>query len=131
SAILRSTSPTTGSRQSRSQLSLVLKFATPTSSAISDGRRWASIRSISAAQVAGSRKRRTMNSSSSRVGTRWTPDVPASLSAGLTLLLGDVRRRVQHLVLVDHGSNDIVHQGHPGWQRHRRLLDHHRNGIAL
>ena len=37
----------------------------------------------SAAQVAESRKSRTTNSSSSRVGTRCTPDVAASRSAGL------------------------------------------------
>jgi hypothetical protein len=42
----------------------------PWSSAISEGRRCASIRSISAWQLAASRKPRTMNSSSFGLGTR-------------------------------------------------------------
>src|SRR4051812_11375624 len=84
---------------------------------------------MSAAQVGSSRKFLTMNSSNSRIGTRWTPGAPASRCARLAMLERDAWA-VAHLVLIDDASDDIVHQRHPDAKRRRGSLDHHGNRIA-
>src|SRR6185312_2378487 len=60
----------------------------------------ASIRSIRLSQMARAMKPRTMNNSSARVGTRWTPGVSASGLAGCDT----------SLVAVHYRFGDIAHQ---------------------
>src|SRR4249919_3981803 len=69
-----------------------------------------------------------MNSSSSRVATRWMPGAVASFFEGVTSLLCDLG--ILHVVLHDYRAHDIVHERHADRKRYRCQLDHYRHRIA-